>query len=187
MPSPLGHMLTGLVIGAVPAIKLKKLNIRRLLFSAFIAGAPDFDMLLVYVGVEYFYAHRTFTHSLITVLIVFLLLWTCNYLLTHIRSKYSIPYVLITVCLLFHIGMDMICADKYGPKGLMLFWPLSTHFFHTDLNVFASIADNNGVILPVKSLILVALREIAVVAAIGIPALILLRKNLGKEKNNEGK
>lgn len=125
-------------------------------------------MLLVYVGVDYIDAHRTFTHSVVSVLLFTTMLWIVNNLLLNRYSKSYIPYKLICVCLLCHIGMDLMGTDCIGPRGLMLFWPLSHEFYHIELNVFPSPFDGEGNIIHLSSLTILAMKEITIVGAVGL-------------------
>ena len=94
MPSPAAHMLSGFFIASVASLQ-KQNNFKVFLLSVLAAAAPDLDMLLVYVGIDYIDAHRTFTHSVVSVLLFTTMLWIVNSLLLNRYSKSYIPYKLI--------------------------------------------------------------------------------------------
>jgi len=169
MPSPVAHMLSGLLIASVPAAINKKVNFKYYIFAAFMAACSDLDMVLVFIGVDYFYAHRTFTHSLILVFIVTFLLWgVCITVRKLLSRTFHVPYIVIGICLICHIGMDLLTVDEYGPQGLMLFWPLSNTFFYPDIPLFDSVMDKHGSILDISLLLLIAVKEISIVFFIGL-------------------
>jgi len=62
----------------------------------------------------------------------------------------------------------MLCNDTYGPKGLMLFWPISTKFFSVNLCIFDGLMSPYGNWLPVEKLIFAFVKEIAVIGICGI-------------------
>ena len=173
MPSPAGHLLSGLIIAAVPTRDSKRITLKRLSLGAIAAAAPDLDMLLVYLGIDYFTAHRTFSHSIITVLVVFFLLRGWDYLCMMRHYIIRVPYVMISACLLSHIGLDLLGEDSYGPKGLMILWPYSTTFFHPDLNLFYSAFNSNGMVKPLRSLIWAGLWEFLVIGFVGLIVLFI--------------
>jgi membrane-bound metal-dependent hydrolase YbcI (DUF457 family) len=168
MPSPLGHMITGLIIGAVPTNNHKNPEVKRLLIGSFVAAAPDLDMFLVYAGFDYIYAHRTFSHSIVIVFMIFFILSILSYLLSFRNRKFNIPYLLIPICLLSHIGLDMLGVDSYGPKGLMIFWPLSTNFFYTDFHIFNSLFYDGVKLISVKNVTTALVKEVTIIGLVGI-------------------
>jgi membrane-bound metal-dependent hydrolase YbcI (DUF457 family) len=166
MSSPVGHILSGIIIGSIP-VNDRKPKIKRLFLCAFFAAAPDLDMLLVFAGIDYFYAHRTFSHSIVVVNCFSFLLYVLNYFLMIKNEKLYIPWLLILSCLLCHIGIDMLGEDHYGPKGLMILYPLSTKFYYLDLNVFKGLFDTYGNPLPLFKLALIVMREVLIITFLG--------------------
>jgi membrane-bound metal-dependent hydrolase YbcI (DUF457 family) len=168
MPSPAGHMMSGLFIAAIPASITKKFNYKYFALAAFISVVPDLDMLLVLAGINYFDAHRTFSHSIVSVLIVFALLWSIAFILSKKQiSALNIPYRLIGTCLMCHIGIDLLGVDERGPQGLMLLWPFSNDFFYPAINLYPSTADKYGNILPLSSLVVIAYKEFMITILAG--------------------
>ena len=104
MPTPIGHMVSGVVIASISRSKSNSLTMKkRLLLGAFVAASPDLDLFLTFLGVDYFYAHRTFSHSLVTVSMVFLFLLVLQKKISVKKDDFTIPYILITTCLFSHI------------------------------------------------------------------------------------
>ena len=161
-------MITGLIIGAVPTKRHKNWEIKRLLMGAFVAAAPDLDMFLVLAGIDYIYAHRTISHSIMMVFVVFLLFCLLSYVLSLRKGKCYIPYLFISVCLLSHIGLDMLGTDSYGPKGLMIFWPLSTKFFYTNMHIFNGLLYDAVNLMSIKNIITALIRETTIISLVGI-------------------
>ncbi len=124
-------------------------------------------MLLDFFGFDYIYVHRKFTHSLVRVFIVFLLMWGYDYILFMRSFRYRLPYVMISECLLSHIGLDMLGEDLNGPNGMMLLWPLSTTFIYADANSFLTPFHSDGDMLPLRISCLVGMREVLVIGALG--------------------
>ena len=170
MPSPIAHLLTGIIIASAPMRRSMPIDLKRFLLCAAAAIVPDLDMLLTLIGFDYFYVHRTFSHSIITVLIIFSILWVLNYLFSR-KYKHKIPHLLIPICLLSHIALDLFTEDVYGPRGIMLFWPISKRFFYLNINLFPSAFSATGKILPIKSLFLIGIRELIVIGLIYVTVL----------------
>lgn len=172
MPSPAGHILSGLFLGAMPTKEGSAFRPKRLLLAALIAASADLDMLLVYVGLDYFMVHRTFSHSYVTVSVVFILLWAVDRYLDSRGSAVRIPYLLISACLAAHVCLDLLGEDNYGPRGLMIFWPFSTEFYYADINLIPA-PFLNGKPLPFAGLAQVAMVEFFVISFIGSIVLFL--------------
>jgi hypothetical protein len=180
MPSLAGHILSGLIMSSVTTGTSKTLNIKRLSVAAVIVAAPDRYMLLILLGSYYISVDRTFTHSQVTVFVMFHVMREYDHVLAARHSRYRIPYILISFCLISHITLDHLSEDLHGPTGMMVFWPLSTSFFHPDLNVFLTPLSIKGSVLPLKELILVGLRELTIINLMGLFILFvtsLIRRN----------
>jgi membrane-bound metal-dependent hydrolase YbcI (DUF457 family) len=172
MPSPLAHFTSGLLIAAFPAIMHKSHNWKYYTMGTIAAAAPDLDMLLVYIGIDYFDAHRTFSHSFMFALGIMCLLGLLNiFINSRPENKLQIPYVLIGVCLLSHVLLDLLGVDKRGPQGLMLFWPFTHEFYYPAINLFPSPVDGNGNILSIRALTQIAYREVILICMTGLTIL----------------
>jgi inner membrane protein len=135
MPSPVGHSIIGLALGAgflLPRTTWRKLfhevwN-RRFLFLAilFLANLPDLDYLPgILVGDLHAYHHQ-FTHSLVfavTLSAFTLVAWQrCRPPVT--RTLTTLVYAL----LVSHLLADWMCQDGSEPYGIMWFWPFSERY-----------------------------------------------------------
>lgn len=172
MPSPIGHMLSGIIIASVP-VSDKKPTLTRLFTGSLIAAAPDLDMLFVFVGIDYIYAHRTFSHSLVMVVLVALCLKAMSLLINVFSRNNQIPWKLISICLFSHIFLDMLGKDEYGPKGLMLFWPLSNDFYYMNVDLFYSLMDIKGNPLSLDRIVMAVSWEVGLIGFIGVIYFIL--------------
>ncbi len=115
----IGAWLVGLVIEKFSKIKITNLGWGLLLFGG---ALPDIDFLFNLVfGFGY---HRSLTHSLIFVIIAYLIIY-----LVLKRFKLEKEAIFVPIGILVHLSLDMI-----GYPGIMLFWPLDyfVHFF--DIN-----------------------------------------------------
>ena len=75
MPSPAAHMLSGIFVAAFPVMQQEKYNWKYFTLAALSAAAPDLDMLMVFFGIDYFVAHRTFSHSFFFASGIMVILW----------------------------------------------------------------------------------------------------------------
>jgi len=142
MPSPVGHILGGLISAtlasgvAQPATK-SGLDWRYGLFLVFAANAPDLDfvpgMLIGSIG-EY---HHLASHSLMAAVIfsalVFVVMQRWR---SHEARKWA---MLAAVAYLSHILLDLFTADYRAPYGMQLFWPFSQDFFIAPFSIFSDI------------------------------------------------
>lgn len=77
------------------------------------------------------------------------------------------------MCLICHIFIDLLGVDNKGPQGLMLLWPFSDIFFYPSLDLYPSIFNMHGNVVPLKSLIIVIISELGITCLIGLPFFIL--------------
>lgn len=133
MPSPVGHALGGLAAGWLIAgagapprssgAGSAELRKRAVLFMA-LAIAPDFDL--------FFGSHRTYTHSVGSILIVWL---------AALAVSRHVP--LATACAASwgtHVLFDWLSADSSLPLGIMALWPFSTEFYQSPVAIFMAIS-----------------------------------------------
>lgn len=140
MPSPLGHSLAGLAVGiatdpaTAPARRPFRTYLTRFsLLTAFLAAGPDLDLLLHNRVIPQF--HRTATHSLVAVGVVFILLAFVTGEVTTRRRRWLDASV-GALAWASHLLMDWLGADPSTPSGLQLFWPFSERFFISGLALF---------------------------------------------------
>lgn len=114
MPSPLGHALGSLIVGA-PAR-------RGWLALGLVGMAPDLDLL--------WGRHSGETHSVGAALIAGALAM----LVTRDRRT----AILVALVWLAHPLMDALGDDSSVPRGVMLLWPFSREFFIAPVSVFDS-------------------------------------------------
>ena len=126
MPSPIGHALGGIAVGALVA--------RRsgwgLLAACAVAGAlPDIDFLLPM-------RHRGTSHSLGAAVLVGLVASVLSR-----RTAYSPALTGLAVGLAYasHALLDWLGADSSTPRGLMALWPVSSGYYISGLDVFNSV------------------------------------------------
>ena len=94
-----------------------------LICLAFLSIVPDFDLLLVWMfDVSMSVYHRTFTHSLLFVLLV-AALW----LAARPKRLQTVSFGLVFLVVASHGFLDMLCTADATDHGVMLFWPLTEH------------------------------------------------------------
>ena len=117
MPSPVGHALGGLIVGAALAPSA-------LLLCAVAGVAPDVDFL--------WGGHNRETHSLgaavLAGLVVFA--WKRNPRLA----------AAVTLSWASHVLFDWLGSDDTPPLGVMALWPINTTFYFADAFVFEAIS-----------------------------------------------
>jgi len=116
MPSPLGHALGSLIVGA-PAR-------RGWLVLALVGMAPDLDLL--------WGRHSCETHSLGAALMAGALAM----LVTRDRRT----AILVALVWFAHPLMDALGQDSSPPRGVMLLWPFSREFFIAPVSVFDAVS-----------------------------------------------
>jgi len=115
MPSPVGHGLASLIVGA---------PVRRgWLALALVGMAPDLDLLWGRHGME--------THSVGAAIIAGLV----ALLITRNRRA----AVIVALVWVAHPLLDTLGEDSSPPYGVMLFWPFSRAHFIAPFHVFDSI------------------------------------------------
>ena len=127
MPSPLGHAIGGAaamwalapVAPSAPHRSLWRLGA----WGAVLGMLPDLDLLLT--------AHRAFSHSLGTALIVGLAAASL--------SRSGRLGVASAAAYATHTLFDWLGADSSAPFGVMALWPVSEEYYWSGLSVFASI------------------------------------------------
>ena len=119
MPSPVGHLLGGAIVGQVLAPSFVAV-------CAIAAVAPDLDFL--------WGRHNMETHSLGAAIFAGLavMAWT--------RGRH--PRLALAVMLAWssHVLFDWLGSDDTPPLGVMAFWPIAREFYFADAFVFEAIS-----------------------------------------------
>jgi inner membrane protein len=128
MPSPIGHALAGIAVGALIA---GRPGWRLLAVTAVAAALPDVDFLLPL-------RHRGPFHSVGAAAMAFaaalILLSTASPVTRRWRTAAAVGLAYAS-----HTLLDWLGADTSTPRGLMALWPLSTSFYISGLDVFHSV------------------------------------------------
>jgi membrane-bound metal-dependent hydrolase YbcI (DUF457 family) len=134
MPSPIGHALAGLAVGFVAEpsprsgpVESPRLRSAFLVTAAFLATAPDFD--LMFPGF-----HRSVTHSIGAT--IFLMIITAA-VTGKVTGRVKWRWVWMAgAAHVSHILLDWLGTDRFPPAGLEALWPFSPHFYVSGWNVF---------------------------------------------------
>lgn len=119
MPSPIGHLLGGAVVGQLLAPSA-------VVLCAVAGAAPDLDFL--------WGRHNMETHSLGAAILAGLAVfaWT----------RGNSPRLALAVALAWssHVLFDWLGSDDTPPLGVMALWPLSSSFYFANAFVFEAIS-----------------------------------------------
>jgi hypothetical protein len=130
LPSPIAHALGAAAAGwslSRPESSRRDL-IRQAAILATLGMAPDLDLL---IG-----RHSQETHSIGAALIVATIAAWRRWPIAHTPARI---WLAAFVAWFSHPLFDASSFDLGPPIGVMLFWPFSTEYWHTGLNVFGAI------------------------------------------------
>jgi hypothetical protein len=146
MPSPAGHVIAGLTIAwaaqAVETVRRRPKAADRppaasgsravtplVMACALLALAPDIDIL--------FASHRTFTHSLGAVVAAAL----AGGAIARLRGSRELATAITCgLVVASHVVLDWLGRDSNTPRGVMAFWPVSTAYFYSGIDLFAEVS-----------------------------------------------
>lgn len=128
MPSPIGHALGGMAIGALIA---RRSGWRVAALCAVAGAAPDIDFLLPL-------QHRGASHSLGAAALAFA---TSLAVLSVRPAGLHRLRIATAVALAYasHTLLDWLGADSSSPLGVMALWPISGAFYVSGLDVFNAV------------------------------------------------
>jgi inner membrane protein len=125
MPSPIGHALAGAaVVWGADAVDRRQSTPTLVATAAILAAAPDFDLLLSRF-------HRTATHSLLAVLLVFMIAAAVTGRVTRWRTAW-----ICAAAYASHLLLDWLGVDQFMPSGIQLLWPFGQRFFISGWDIF---------------------------------------------------
>jgi inner membrane protein len=147
MPSPIGHLIAGAAIGKAvtpqqPAV---------IVACAILATASDLDLMLPQT-------HRTWTHSLVAVAFVTILAIAVTGKVKRFGDRpgdrpgdsprdcprtRSLVVAALVLAFTSHLLLDWLAADPTPPHGIQLFWPFSSDWYISGLNIFRGTARRN--------------------------------------------
>jgi membrane-bound metal-dependent hydrolase YbcI (DUF457 family) len=119
MPSPVGHLLGGAIIGRVLAPSA-------VVLCAVAGAAPDIDFL--------WGRHNMETHSLGAAIAAGLAVLAYN------RGRNPQLALAVTLAWSTHVLFDWLGSDDTPPLGVMALWPLNSTFYFADAFVFEAIS-----------------------------------------------
>ena len=131
MPSPLGHSLAGLAIGWAATDRSLEPRASRwaafVLVSAFVAAAPDLDLL-------YPASHRLYTHGVGATLVVMII---TGMVTRQVTGRINWRLVLaLGAAHASHIVLDWMGTDRFPPPGIRALWPFSNQYYLSGANLF---------------------------------------------------
>ena len=129
MPSPVGHALAGAAVALVAERSVRSaLRWRSLLIVCMaLAVLPDLDLL-------YQPIHRSFTHSLGSVILVMIV---AALVTGKVTRRSGLVFGLVCAAAWgSHIVLDWLGTDPNPPRGIQALWPFSNRWFISDWNLF---------------------------------------------------
>lgn len=130
MPTPVGHAIGGLAAALLTNSATRRAGLPPVVFAAAAAAAilPDFDIL---AG-----SHRTYTHSIGAVPIVWAIAWICLLRAPHKAAAATA----VAAGYASHPMLDWLGKDTSSPPGLMVLWPFSSRFYMSGLDLFDEVS-----------------------------------------------
>jgi hypothetical protein len=128
MPSPVGHILAGLAVGA--AVN-RRSDWALPLVCGVAAALPDADFLLPI-------RHRGPTHSVLAAAVGVAVTLAVLIVARVERDRLRIS-VAIGLAVLSHVLLDWLGKDSSTPRGVMALWPWTTTYYMSELNIFDAI------------------------------------------------
>jgi membrane-bound metal-dependent hydrolase YbcI (DUF457 family) len=144
MPSPVGHGLMGVAIytATVPRRRLFwSWGFLALCVGASVVQDLDFVIPAMFGRIDVtLWAHRSFTHTVFFA-VGGALLWLGLARLIRSRSRAASLAVaaVVLLCLLAHIGLDVMNEDTRPPFGVAVFWPASSKAFYLNIGLLPSV------------------------------------------------
>lgn len=128
MPSPIGHALGGIVVGALVA---RRPDWRLLGVCALVAALPDADFLLPI-------RHRGPSHGLGAAATAFAVALAVLALRPNGSGRWTIAAA-VGLAYGSHTLLDWLGADSSAPRGLMALWPVSSAYYISGLDLFNAV------------------------------------------------
>jgi membrane-bound metal-dependent hydrolase YbcI (DUF457 family) len=163
MPSPIAHALGGAAVAwlADRTPRRPAADARVATACAVLAALPDADLLLPM-------AHRTVTHSLAAVAIVFFIVSIAG----AVTGKVTVRVALIcAAAYASHLLLDWLQADPTPPFGIQVLWPFSPAWVISGVNVFRATERRHLLdAVVMKRNFVAAVQEVAIMAPIAATA-----------------
>ncbi len=158
MPTPIGHGLAGIAAGwAVGGVARddRRALVRQVATLAALGAAADLDLLINW--------HSGPTHSVGAAAIAGLVAAAWRWPIA--RSRWLI-FVAAFAAWATHPLLDSLAPDTSPPIGVMAFWPITTRYFITGLDVFMPIWRAPGNLKAVAHDVVAVAREVAILAPV---------------------
>jgi membrane-bound metal-dependent hydrolase YbcI (DUF457 family) len=185
MPSPVGHGLMGVAIYSATVPR------RRLFWSwgflALCVGASlvqdlDFIIPAMFGRIDVtLWAHRSFTHTVFFAFAAALIWWGVARLVRPRSRGARVAAAVILLCLLVHIGLDVLNEDTRPPFGVAVFWPVWSKAFYFNIGLLPSVHKYTYADLVSWHNVTVALTELVVFGAL-VAVVLGVRFGIGRLK-----
>ena len=131
MPTPIGHAMGGLAAAFLvnSFARRPQLTPGVVLACVAVAVSPDLDILVGH--------HRSYTHSIGATGIVGLSSWL---VLRRRVPNASAVAAALTAAYGSHLLLDWLGKDTSRPPGLTIFWPFSSEYFMSGLDLFGEVS-----------------------------------------------
>ncbi|MFQ5636716.1 MAG: metal-dependent hydrolase [bacterium] len=138
MPLPVGHSLMGYALHESVERKHSRFDWKTVLIFAIVANLPDIDFLPgFFAGDPNKYHHHYLSHSMAFAMFAGSFF---GYFYAKWMKKSVLVYFLIFTGVCFsHLILDYFTLDTSEPKGLPMFWPVSSRYFYSQFSIFMSV------------------------------------------------
>ncbi len=137
MPTPVGHVLAGLIVHR-GVKKCEKESAALLLVTVFMALLPDIDFLFGFPLGDPNRYHHQFTHSFVFVIVTGLL---SGLLYAKWRRQRTLIYsAIFAYAGISHVILDVLALDRRAPFGCPLFWPFWQKYLISPIVIFSDVS-----------------------------------------------
>lgn len=143
MPTPVGHLLAGGAVGAGLARDREPRD--PIALAGLCALLPDLDFIPGALVGDPGRFHHTFSHS------VFVALAVALAVVLLVRRDRWLHGLIAGGGYASHLLLDMLVVDPLPPRGMALFWPLSSVRVHAPLSLLPSV-DHTGAMMTLRNL-----------------------------------
>lgn len=139
MCSPIGHGLAGIAVGVLLGARSRpRLSWALLFYALFSANAADLDFLPGLLIGDINRWHHSYSHTLFAAIIYSLIaIWVARGI--GIKRWRQVGWLSL-FSYLSHLLLDYLSLDRGAPFGIPFLWPISDHYFYSDLLPFGAIA-----------------------------------------------
>ena len=137
MPSPIGHILSGILLYQIFNRHDARYDVRKLFLYVIISNIPDIDIAIGFLVNDLTF-HQGIIHSLGAAIFAGLI---AGIVIMQKKELFFNSFLLFTGLYYSHVILDYLASasDKGYPFGVALFWPLSNEYYVFPVMIFLDI------------------------------------------------